>query len=511
MARLDQLGEAKELAQIGSVIGREFSDAMIRAIAPDHLDIDGNLRRLCESGLARETGQEGARVITFHHALVQDAAYELLLKKRRRELHCAVAEAMLAEEPAFAGVEPEVIARHCSKGGLAEPAVSHWIAAGLHALDRAANLPALEYLRAALDYLQDLPPSLERSKSELAAQMALAPAAMAIYGWAAPEVEQACSRANELAVQLGDSKSMFGSAWGLWTHHFLRGEMDLALAAARSVDAMATAAGSKMLLVPADHAIGFTLYYRGELAPALARAEAGAARFEEEIEREIVRMFQFSSTTALHAFAAASLWMMGREAEADMALERSLALPERLAHAPSVAFSLAFTQYTLMYKSDWPRVRETATRLLELSEREGFRMWTPLARTFLGLCNSFEGRLEKGLAAAIEGFEGYAATGTGLTLIQLLPFLAELLIGAGRPGEAVQRLGAGIESGVRRREGVYMPELYRVRALAHHALGALDAAVADLAEACDLARAQGATTLLRRAEESRRALSCSTH
>ena len=488
MARLDQLGEAKELAQIGSVIGREFSDAMIRAIAPDHLDIDGNLRRLCESGLARETGQEGARVITFHHALVQDAAYESLLKKRRRELHCAVAEAMLAEEPAFAGVEPEVIARQ------------------LHALDRAANLPALEHLRAALVYLQDLPPSLERSKSELAAQMALAPAAMAIYGWAAPEVEQACSRANELAVQLGDSKSMFGSAWGLWTHHFLRGEMDLALAAARSVDAMATAAGSKMLLVPADHAIGFTLYYRGELAPALARAEAGAARFEEEIERKIVRMFQFSSTTALHAFAAASLWMMGREAEADMALERSLALPEKLAHAPSVAFSLAFTQYTLMYKSDWPRVRETATRLLELSESEGFRMWTPLARTFLGLCDSFEGRLEKGLAAAIEGFESYAATGTGLTLIQLLPFLAELLIGAGRPGEAVQWLGAGIESGVRRREGVYMPELYRVRALAHHALGALDAAVADLAEACDLARAQGATTLLRRAEESRRAL-----
>ena len=139
MARLDQLGQAKELAQIGSVIGREFTDAMLRAIAPDHPDIEGGLRRLCDSGLAREHRENDAVGITFHHALIQDAAYESLLKKRRRDLHRAVAEAMLAQDPAFAGAEPEVIARHCSKGGLAEPAVSHWLAAGLHALDRAAN------------------------------------------------------------------------------------------------------------------------------------------------------------------------------------------------------------------------------------------------------------------------------------------------------------------------------------------------------------------------------------
>ena len=244
MARLDQLGQAKELAQIGSVIGREFTDAMLRAVAPDHPDIEGGLRRLCDSGLAREHRENDGVGITFHHALIQDAAYESLLKKRRRDLHRAVAEAMLAQDPAFAGAEPEVIARHCSKGGLAEPAVSHWLAAGLHALDRAANAPALAYLRAALDELQILPPSTERSKTELAIQTALAPAAMAIYGWAAKEVETACSRAHELAVQLDDPASMFGSAWGLWTHYFLRGEMDLALAAAQSVDAMATAAGA---------------------------------------------------------------------------------------------------------------------------------------------------------------------------------------------------------------------------------------------------------------------------
>jgi class 3 adenylate cyclase/tetratricopeptide (TPR) repeat protein len=505
MARLDQLGAAKELAQIGSVIGREFTGAMVRAVAPDHPDIEGSLRGLCDSGLAQEYRENDAVGIIFHHALIQDAAYESLLKTRRRDLHRAVAEAMLAEEPAFAGAEPEVIARHCSRGGLPESAVSHWLAAGLHALDRAANLPALTYLRSALEDLQHLAPSRERSTTELAIQTALAPAAMAIHGWAAKEVETASSRAHELAVELNDSTSMFGSAWGLWTHYFLRGEMDLALGAAQSVDAMATASGSASLLVAADHAVGFTLYFRGDLAAALERAKAGAARFDEDNERQIVRMFQFSSTTALYAFEASSLWMMGREAEADSALERSLALPERLRHAPSVAFGLAFTQYTLMYKRDWKRVRATASSLLELSESEGFQMWLPQAKTFLGLCDAAEGQLEKGLASAIGGFQGYAATGTGLTLIQLVPSIAELLISAGRPSEALQRLDDAIESGVKRREAAYLSELYRVRGLAHHDLGAGKQAVADFSMACDLARSQGAATLLRRAEESQRA------
>ncbi|HKN31569.1 MAG TPA: hypothetical protein VJY34_28300 [Roseiarcus sp.] len=221
-------------------------------------------------------------------------------------------------------------------------------------------------------------------------------------------------------------------------------------------------------------------------------------------------MFQFSSTTAMYAFEASSLWMMGREAEADSALERSLALPESLGHAPSIAFSLAFTQYTFMYKRDWRRVRATASRLIQLSEREGFQMWIPLAQTFLGLCDAVEGELEKGLASAIDGFEGYAATGTGLTLTQLAPSIAELLISAGRLAEAVQRLDSAIESGVRRREAAYLSELYRVRGLAHQSLGARKQAGADFTMTCDLARSQGAATLLRRAEESLRAISADT-
>jgi class 3 adenylate cyclase/tetratricopeptide (TPR) repeat protein len=510
MARLDQLGQAKELAQIGSVIGREFTAAMVRAVAPDHADIQGGLRRLCDSRLAREHSENEGGWITFHHALIQDAAYESLLRTRRRELHRAVAEAMLAEEPAFAGAEPEVIARHCSKGGLPGSAVSHWLAAGLHALDRAANMSALAYLRAALDELQVLPPSTERSKTELAIQTALAPATMAIHGWAAKEVETACSRAHALAVQLDDPASMFSSAWGLWTHYFLRGEMDLALAAAESVDAMATAAGSSSLLVAADHAVGFTQYFRGDLAAAIGRAESGVARFDEEVERQIVRTFQFSSTTAMYSFAAPSLWMMGREEEADAALERALSLPEKFAHPPSIAFSLAFNSFMLLHRRDWTRVRDYSLRTVALSQEEGFQMWLPLGQVFIALCDAAGGRLEPGLGAAFEAFDRFAATGTGLCQSHVHAPMGEFLIEAGRAEEAVRRLDARIDSAIRRQERVYLSELYRVRGLAHRDLGALDQAHADISTACDIARSQGAVTLLRRAEESLHAIMAET-
>jgi hypothetical protein len=279
--------------------------------------------------------------------------------------------------------------------------------------------------------------------------------------------------------------------------------MDLALAAAQKVDAMAIAAGVRPLLVAADHAVGFTLFFRGDLAAALGRAEAGVARYDEDVERHIVRTFQFSSTTAMHSFAAPSLWMMGREAEADAALESALSLPENFAHPPSIVFSLQFNSLMLLHRRLWPRARQHSLRAVALSQEEGFRMWLPLGQFLIGLCDAAEGKLESGLDTAFEAFDRFAATGTGVCQSHLHAPLGEFLIAAGRAEEAVRRLEARIESAIRRQERVYLSELHRVRGLAHRELAAHDKAHADFASACDIARSQGAVTFLRRAEESR--------
>ena len=502
MARLDRIEGGKQIAQLGAVIGREFTADMLRAIADDDMGIDTGLRELCEAGMVYEGGAGGPEWFVFHHALVQDAAYESMLKRRRSEVHRAIANAILDEHPAFGTPEPEIVARHCAEGGLDEQAALHWLEAGQHALDRASNLAAVNHLRAALDCIDRLPETDERAKLELAIQVSLAPASMAIYGWAAKEVEVCCARARDLAVRLGDHESLFGAMWGLWTNYFLRGEMEPALETARSVEQMASAVGADLLMVPAYHACGFSHYFRGDFEAALSCAKAGLARFDMDTERQIVRMFQFSSSTALHGFAAVSLWMFGREDEAEDELKWALQLPEDLSHAPSMAFSLAFTQYTLMYQRKWAEVEKTANRLEQLSNEEGFLMWGPQARVFKGFCRAAYGDLAGGLRLVRENYDLYAATGTVLTLMQLVPQFAELLIREGSYDEAIARLDAMIGDSEKRVERTYLPELYRMRGEARYAIGENESGLTDLERARDIATAQGAVPLLARARDS---------
>jgi class 3 adenylate cyclase/tetratricopeptide (TPR) repeat protein len=506
MARLDQLGDAKELAQIGSVIGREFTPAMLQAVAPDHPDIEGGLRRLCESGLAREHRENDAVGITFHHALIQDAAYESLLKKRRRDLHRAVAEAMLAQDPAFAGAEPEVIARHCSRGGLAEPAVSHWLAAGLHALDRAANAPAVTYLRSALEQFSLLSGDSERAKTELQIQIALAPATSAIYGWATRDVETACRRAIELATAVEDGEALCSATWGLWTNYFIRGEMQPALDSARSVAAMATQTGSTILALAAAHALTYSHYSRGEYREALAAAQAGIARYDRESDLRALRTFQLSPSLALPTLLANVHWFLGDDTEADATLARAHGMAEALQHPPALVHCLCVSSYFLLFTRQWERLAPIADRAVRISAEEGFRFWEPLARIVQAFVQAEEGDRDGAIRRVIENMEQFKATGASIVMSQFEPRLAELLIDSGDPALAARRLSDSIVDAERRVERTYLPELYRVRAVARSALDDVENAIQDAGTALAVAVAQSAAPLVRSAEATLRAL-----
>ncbi|WOJ91209.1 adenylate/guanylate cyclase domain-containing protein [Methylocapsa polymorpha] len=506
MARLDQLGEIKELAQIGSVIGREFSAAMLRFIAPHHTDIEGGLRCLCDSGLTNLARQEDAGVIAFHHALVQDAAYESLLKKRRRELHRIVAEAMLAHNPHFEGAEPEVIARHCSNGGLAAPAVTHWLAAGLHALDRAANAPSVTYLRSALDQLALSPENGERALTELRIQMALAPATSAIYGWAAPEVETACKRAVELATAVGDREALCGATWGLWTSFFIRGEMNPALQTARTVAAMADETGSTLFALVAAHALTYTHYSRGEYREALVAGCAGVARYDPESDLRALQAFQLSPSLALPTLLANVHWFLGDDAEADAAMARAHAMAEALNHPPALVHCLCVSSYFLLFARQWARLSPIAEKAIRISVDEGFRFWEPMARISLAFVEAQQGDRDGAIQRIIENMRQFTATGASIVMSQFEPMLGELLIESGDPAQAALRLSDAIADSERRVERAYLPELYRVRSLARSALGDSATAEQDARTAVAIAAAQGAKPLIRRSEGTLHAL-----
>jgi predicted ATPase len=195
MARLDRFMPVKEIAQIGAAIGREFSYELIAAVAPmPQAQLDDSLMRLSESGLAFRRGTPPDAVYTFKHALVQDAAYDSLLKRRRQELHGKIARVIEQRFPNIKTTEPEVLAHHLTEARLPEAAIPLWQSAGELALKRMALAEAIAHLNQGLELVATLPWSSERDASELGLRTRLGTAWMALKSWAAPEVWPACIR-----------------------------------------------------------------------------------------------------------------------------------------------------------------------------------------------------------------------------------------------------------------------------------------------------------------------------
>ncbi len=500
MERLDRLKDAKELAQLGSVIGREFNAEMLRIIVPNHPDIEGGLDLLCRSGLAYEQPGAGSNAIVFHHALVQDAAYETLLKKRRRDIHRSIAEAMLAGTSAFAGAEPETVARHCSIGGLDEPAVRHWLLAGLNALDKAAYQPALAHLTGALRDLEGVQDGRLKDRLELEVQMALAPAIMSLRGWADPEVERACSRALDLAVAVGDRAAEMGAVWGLWTNSYLRGDLNAGLTVARKVAKLAAADGARLSALEAGHAMSYSHYSRGEFRETLTEVEAGLSRYAREDDVLGLRLFQLSPSAAMLTISSNAHWFLGNDTAADNALAAAHSRAEELDHVGALVHTLCVSSFNLLFREDWDRLQPIAERALRISEAEGFAFWTPMARSYLVLA---EQRDVATVGAAVGGFiDVFSGLGYNLTLSQFEPAYAKALLENGDPATAEQRLTRSITSADARAERCYMPEALRLRGEARIALGDKAAAFDDFAAALRLAQEQHAVPLIERARAS---------
>jgi class 3 adenylate cyclase len=219
MARLDRLGNAKNVAQIGAVVGRVFERSLIAEIDDRPVaELDAALRRLTDAGLIV---CQGGDTYAFKHALVRDAAHESLLFRRRRELHGRVADALAGRQ----GALPEVLASHYAEAMRIAEAIDHWKRAGEMAVARSANIEAIDHLENALRVLRLLPETPDRAGREIGLQILLGVARMAVQGYAAPDVQRAYSRAHELCRQLGDTPQLFPVLRGLYVYHLLRGEL----------------------------------------------------------------------------------------------------------------------------------------------------------------------------------------------------------------------------------------------------------------------------------------------
>ncbi|MGA9722828.1 MAG: AAA family ATPase [Candidatus Binatus sp.] len=501
MARLDRLSAAKEVAQRASVLGREFSYPLLAAVAGlEKAALRHGLARLDEAEILFVRGEPPAATYTFKHALVQEAAYESLLRRTRRQLHGRVVDVLLAQFPERATGEPEVMARHAEAAGRIDEAITYLQRAGEHARARSAHSEAIAQFRKAITLLAAHPEGTQRDTHEVALQLLLAGSLNAVRGYAHPEVEAAYERARVLCEAVGDDGQLGTAQLGLANFYFNRGEVERGRALAAEVLALAEAqGGSAELLVRALQTVVVPEHYQGKFASSLAHGERAIALYDPARDSEYLGN---NTNVAALGFAAWNLWCLGSPDKALARAEQAVTLGRQLNHSFSVAFALFIETVIHWHRRDSARQQERAAEAVALSDTQGFPLFLGLGRALHGAARVLLGDVE-GLPEVLEGLSLASQTGNRGGEPEIMTCLAETQQAAGQFAEAQATVAMGLAISAQLGHPFWDADLQRLDGDLVLAIGgAPEEAAARYHEALDIARAQDAKSLELRAATS---------
>lgn len=502
-ARLDRLGPAKAVAQLGATVGREFGYEVLAAVAAlDDTTLEEALAALVDAELLQQSGVPPRARYAFKHALVQEAAQESLLRSARQQHHRRIAEVLAEQFPDVAETEPELLAHHYTEAGHAEAAILHWKRAGRRASARAACVEAVAHLEKGLALLPAVPDAAARAQHELDLQTILAPALMAVRSPTAPEVEQAYARARELCRAVGVTPKLVWALEGLWAFYFVRGRYATARELGQEILDLAERLGVPRFRVIGHQALGATLLHLGALTEALAHLAQGAALYEPRPPDagEDFREVNDPGVMCV-AFQGQALALQGHLDRARARAEEAVRLARACAHPFSQAFALCAGVLVSFARGEAAPALAQADAALTLAREHGFPLWSATATVLGGWALAAAGRHAEGLERLRRGLAAWDAIGAG----NLRPYYLVLLADACRCAEraedglaAVAEAGAAIEA---TGERLWEPESHRLRG---ELLLLRDAARSAEAEACfrrahDLARDAGARLLAVRA------------
>jgi predicted ATPase/class 3 adenylate cyclase len=503
MARLDNLGPARDVAQLGSVAGREFSYGLLEAVCtlPDE-SLRESLDALSAAGLVFGRGVPPASTYVFKHALVQEAAYESLLKSRRRELHEEIADALESGFSEIVDAEPELLAHHRSESGQLDEASAYWLTAGRRASARSAYGEAIEQLTRGVELVRSLPPTDERLRRELDFHLALGPVLMATEGLAAHEAGEIYLRARELCREVGDRHSAFDAAWGLWLVHQQRGELREAQALTEEMLALVDQQTASAFQIQAHHAAWTTKLFTGDLVECRQHALSAVDLYDIDQHRTHAVLYGgHDPLTCAHTTLSEAVCLLGYP---DLALDHAMSAVHHaaaLAHPFSASMAHYFVAQLHQNRLEPGPTLEWAQRSVELSADHGFKHFLARARILVGWAMSMEDDIEGGIAEIESGLEALAETGSGMRRSYYLALLAEALGRAGRTDSAIQTVETALEAAEQTGERRWTAETHRLRGILLLARNPQETSIAEtsLVQAISLARSQGARLIELRA------------
>ncbi len=502
IARLDRLGiAAKEIAQIGAVLGREFSYELIEPVAQlPAAGLRAGLDRLTDAGLLFCRGVAPQSSYLFKHALVQDAAYGTLLRGRRQELHARVAAVLEQHFADLVERQPELLAHHLTGAGDTERAVEQWLKAGRHAAARLAYREAIAHLERGLGLLHTLPESPVRYGREIELQLALGLCVFTAKG--AVEAKLPYMRAHELAESSGEPQQRFEALYGVWQSTMTSGGVAAANPFSQRLLRMAEAEGDDGLRLQAHHSVWSTWAYGGDPAKAREHADAGRLLYDPEKHASHRLVYGGHDPGACAGYVGAQAeWLLGYPEKALASISESLALSERIAHpfTLSVALSLSSVIYLNRREPEQALRQLDAAEALIAEQRLAFLFEPGMLR---GAALLGQGAIDEAIARIREGATKWTRLGRTIFLPYGLAFLAEGLARHGDRTAALAALREGLETGGATGEHVWDAELHRLTGTVLLAENKLDEGQAALRQALGIAQAQQAKSLELRAATS---------
>lgn len=502
VARLDRLAPVREVAQIGAVVGREFSYELLSIVAglPGE-GLEEALAQLVRSELIFCRGEIPRAVYTFKHALVRDAAYSGLLKSRRASLHAMIADAIEQRFPEIVEGQPETVAHHLIEAGLFEKATGYWLLAGKKVAMRSANLEAIAHLERGIEATVHLGNSERKDRLELDFQVALGPCLIATQGPASNKAVATFARARDLCERLGDPPEQLQIMFWLTTASVIRGELPVAQETIAALLHLTETRGDRPALLNATRGQAMIRLFMGRLTDAREAIERAVAEFEasSEEDRLAARAAGQDAGVADLALMSWVLWLLGHFDAAIARIDAAIERADAINHPHSQAYACYYAAVLHALRGEMSRAQGYAERCRALSEEHGFRQWHGLAQAVRGICvTSLEpsSRAGEEIRAAMDEYRG-AGYQLGITALYVLLCPGLLL---GREYEAVLALiEQGLTTVSRNSERIFEAELYRLKARTLALCGAKDAGTELLQKALRTARCQQAKALELRA------------
>jgi class 3 adenylate cyclase/predicted ATPase len=494
MARLDRLGPiAKELAQVGAVIGRDFSYQLLAAAAQrTEAELRDALGRLVDAGLVFQRGTPPEATYLFKHALVQDTAYSMLLRGPRQALHARIARALETHSPDLMDRQPELLAQHYAEAGLVEQSVACWGRAGHRSAARSAIAEAAAQFQKALDHLMLVPDSPERQLQELEFCSALGAALRFVKGQAAPETGQAYARARKLWEQLGFPTEYLHIPYGQSRYHVYRGEMDLALRLDEDLLRVSRQRNDSRGLVLSHQSCGTGYGLRGRFALSRSFLETVLSLYDPNSHHPLGPQTGSHPQVVAEAYLGFVLLCLGFPDQAVARSRAAIVEARRLAYSPTLASALMIDAIRLSIGGDNRDLDERVDELVAVAAEQAFPQWHAFGAIYRGWVNAKNGDVVEGISLLRGGSAAYRANGSQLLMPHHTALLARAYDIAGQVQESLNALDEALQIAGRTGERWLDAELHRHKGQLLLRQGHTEAVEGLYGKALSIAQEQGA-------------------